>query len=63
MNQEIQPNIVSPKTGGKIDIKKAYYNRDYIFPSINIDTIVLNMEGMYFNLKGYQFKKHKKIKK
>ena len=52
----------APKTGDKIDSKKASGDPSYIFPIITADTIIFSKKYQGFLLKGYEFNIYRKIK-
>lgn len=47
---------IAPPEGGRIDAIKAFSDKNYIFPTIYMDTVVFDEKYKAFELKGYKFK-------
>jgi hypothetical protein len=66
----VNPNPMSgdsldnaPKLGERIDVKSAFSNRSYIFPTLERDTIHFQQNYRRFTLRGYEFVKSKRFSK
>lgn len=46
---------LAPPKGGRIDVSKAYVDKNYIFPMIHTDTLVFDKRNRSFELKGFSF--------